>query len=942
MSAARTSLENGHVTHALPLHWPAVLKMRDELQALAMRDDAQTENARTLASRSRRTSTQALTSDAPAVVHKDQDIDTKAPFFIMKPNSRIRSSIDLLSIAILFYDLTLIPVVLAWDLEYSGFIWVMAWVVVGFWTLEMCLNFISGYYNKGMPVMNPRKVTRHYLRTWFTIDLCVVSTDWLSLILQEVTTDEGGSSSLKILRFAKLSRLLRIIGMLRLLKFVRKFEEYVEGNLSETWRLALQFSRIFLVTLWCNHVLACGWWFVGRWGPTDTDYSWAQATIPAREDGLRYSEANQAFQYATAFHWSVAQITLGAVEVTCGSTMERMYNVVCLLLGLLFGTTLISSISATMVDYQMNRKEQTDKLRIMRRYLHENAVAPRLAIRVTQQILERLGERQRLHQGNVHALALLAPSLQLELRFHISRPHLNRHALFRLWTSLDQVGVQTHFMDVVDITSLRQQDELFIAGEEGNAAYLLVNGKLCYSQDPEVAPVTERVETMIGIDGHQWLAEAALWSHWIHVGTAEAVNRCEITMMKAEPLGQAVKKSSIIQDVTLQYCQNFHKRLMAAKPPTALWPSDLNVPFTDFGDLVLSMTPDVQATIGLDALAHIENKGWKNGGGNKNQSGLDNLRREVEKGKSIVVVDGRGDVRRVVAVVALRLESSEGEIFAQVGKLDKGEVSPSCQLPGGKQERTEMAGDAMKRILSAKVHPFEGCMQVDKFERLVEENESKEYGVRTKYLRTVFSCSIPSHTQLHLKEIPFKRDIEHLSPGNRSGSAVFSLESNGSHGAKKPHTSRSRGMEAGGDRTQALEDALIFARRSVYRVTEPGKPTELLYAWLSDSEFKMLKSHEAVLMKWLEALDPSEAVSEAPSPLEAPASRSKSKPILLDAFAQEDHDLGATPDGNGRHSRDSAGSKCSMNSMRWEFDADAEEDEEEQGRRFTGMTYYTR
>eukprot|EP00971_Amphidinium_carterae_P261965 5196145-Amphidinium_carterae.1 len=40
--------------------------------------------------------------------------------------------------------------------------------------------------------------------------------------------------------------------------------------------------------------------------------------------------------------------------------------------------------------------------------------------------MERLGERPRLHQSKVLALSLLAPSLQLELRYEISRwPSLN-------------------------------------------------------------------------------------------------------------------------------------------------------------------------------------------------------------------------------------------------------------------------------------------------------------------------------------------------------------------------------------------------------------------------------------------------------------------------------------------------------------------------------------
>eukprot|EP00971_Amphidinium_carterae_P248703 4936777-Amphidinium_carterae.1 len=38
----------------------------------------------------------------------------------------------------------------------------------------------------------------------------------------------------------------------------------------------------------------------------------------------------------------------------------------------------------------------------------------------------------------------------------------------------------------------------------------------------------------------------------------------------------------------------FHQRLRLAGPPSTLWPDDLTVPFTDFGDMVRCMSIDLQ------------------------------------------------------------------------------------------------------------------------------------------------------------------------------------------------------------------------------------------------------------------------------------------------------------------------------------------------------------
>eukprot|EP00971_Amphidinium_carterae_P135666 2688116-Amphidinium_carterae.1 len=42
---------------------------------------------------------------------------------------------------------------------------------------------------------------------------------------------------------------------------------------------------------------------------------------------------------------------------------ERVFNIATLLIGLLFGSTLISSLSASMVDYGMTQKDHRDKLK---------------------------------------------------------------------------------------------------------------------------------------------------------------------------------------------------------------------------------------------------------------------------------------------------------------------------------------------------------------------------------------------------------------------------------------------------------------------------------------------------------------------------------------------------------------------------------------------------
>ena len=63
--------------------------------------------------------------------------------------------------------------------------------------------------------------------------------------------------------------------------------------------------------------------------------------------------------YLSAFHWSLAQITLGATELIAFNSCERVLSVLLMFFGLLFGSTLVSSLSATLIGMQMRASEQS-------------------------------------------------------------------------------------------------------------------------------------------------------------------------------------------------------------------------------------------------------------------------------------------------------------------------------------------------------------------------------------------------------------------------------------------------------------------------------------------------------------------------------------------------------------------------------------------------------
>lgn len=206
----------------------------------------------------------------------------------------------------------------------------------------------------------------------------------------------------------------------------------------------------------------------------------------------------------------------------------------------------------------------------------------------------------RVSENHVSALTLLSSSLRAELRFQICQAILRTHALFSFCVEMDEFVVKRICVEGIEVNFLRPKDDLFVAGDESEHAYFLSDGTVDYSQTPDTSPVLE--ETVVNVAAVRCLAEAALWSQWIHVGTCMGVTLCQLLLLQALVLAQVVVKNRMIGEIVQEYGRHFHRRLASAVPPNSAWPNDLKVPFTDYEDLVMLMDNRVKAVIGLSAL----------------------------------------------------------------------------------------------------------------------------------------------------------------------------------------------------------------------------------------------------------------------------------------------------------------------------------------------------
>ena len=123
--------------------------------------------------------------------------------------------------------------------------------------------------------------------------------------------------------------------------------------------------------------------------------------------------------------------------------------------------------------------------------------------------------------------------------------------------------------------------------------------------------------------------------------SAEALKGCQILNVKASAVSEIMQILHNLRAVTVEYGRQYHKRVTFAMPPVAPYPTDLYVAFSDYDEIVLAMPPDLQIAIGHWAVGQERHELMRRG---KATEGAASLVKEIENGKSVVMVSSDGEV----------------------------------------------------------------------------------------------------------------------------------------------------------------------------------------------------------------------------------------------------------------------------------------------------------
>mmetsp|Transcript_33910 Transcript_33910/g.75493 ORF Transcript_33910/g.75493 Transcript_33910/m.75493 type:complete len:970 (-) Transcript_33910:132-3041(-) len=753
----------------------------------------------------------------------------------MRPSSPFYISFQLMSLIVLLWDAITIPFSLAWSLNSTDLLNAGGWFSTVFWTTDVCMSFLVGFYHDGEVILSFTSIAANYFRGWFLLDIILVLIDWMSVGLG----DESGKT-VKLFRILKLARFLRILSILRLARLWRVVEEMLINLLSENNRVLIQITWMCSMVLLLNHMVACMWFAVGVNAVSDTHLRWTDLDWQQGDAGgsARLLDMSLEFQYTTAFHWAIAQITLGANEINSTNTSERIMQIACLLLGLVCGSTFISSLSAAIFEYHAARQDRKRIIRTLRRFLRQHNVNSRTAFAVQRMVNARISKAEVVHEEDVSALQLLRPDMRAELNFVIHKSSVLSYPLFSVWVRMDMKSVWSLTASGTTLHML-PDEELFESGRPAESLYFFIRGIMLYTQEME--RVIEDLSHETRVDEESWLCEAGLWTHWQHVGSADCLAMSEVWEIKVEAVLKTLEQHHIVQQLTLDYARQMHIRIRTARPPVHSYPSDLHVPCGDFHEILFTLSKESRvaySTLAINQFSEVDIYG---------------MRHDAFAGKVLLVQHGEM-LASMSAVISCKIytdDSRQKYLMELARSISNGRFDIAPRFPQYEREFGETGDERLERALSNELLVFKPLVTWTNCRRRSEVSESKG-DLCMLTLRTVYEGVCESEDELPALTVEVddtEQQVLQQQPSVPHQPTTWGRSATTTFPIKFFHSSRGR------DRVLLDEEMRVYMHTS-YELNESspsgsGSRCVILYTALSQQQADAINS-EKHLQKLLE------------------------------------------------------------------------------------------
>lgn len=337
-------------------------------------------------------------------INEAQTDDSMLQRFVVRPQNNLQLAWSIMACILIMWDMITIPLEFFDAKELADVQSVVNILTFVFWVIDMPLNCFFGVHRNGVVELRPQALFSLYLRSWFGVDLLIISID-IARFIAEAAFGGTMSTTLTSGRYLRALRILRLLRLTRIGKLQKKFSILATRFLSTYVFMILKVVWTLTLMLAINHIIACCWYGVATL--TEDGSTWLAQVDTGR--------VNVYDLYVASLHWSLTQFTPSTNNIAPANGLERSFAVFVILLAMGFFSSFVGSITSTVNSLRHIQAAKVKQQDTLLQFFVERNMSLDLYSKVQEVIkTENLAE-VRLHETEVALVNSLPERFRMQL-----------------------------------------------------------------------------------------------------------------------------------------------------------------------------------------------------------------------------------------------------------------------------------------------------------------------------------------------------------------------------------------------------------------------------------------------------------------------------------------------------------------------------------------------
>ncbi|MGH0130023.1 UNVERIFIED_CONTAM: hypothetical protein FKN15_041013, partial [Acipenser sinensis] len=416
--------------------------------------------------------------------------------------------------------------------------------------LDIAINFRMGVITEDSEVvlLDPKLIACHYLKSWFVLDLIsAFPVDYVILIVKELEEDQNtttytASKLVRIVLFARIFSLIRLLRVSRLVRFFSEWEQVANSNM-EAVRLFIRIICLFAMILLLCHWNGCIQYFI----PSLQDFP--EDCWVVREN-LTHAPWIEKYSFGVFRALShMIGVGYGSADPPTGEA-ELWVVMTSMVSGALMYTMMVANVAAMMTNVDAASKAYRSKFNHLEDYMSYRKLPKNLRSRISTYYQAR-------YQGKWfderEILNVLSESLKVEILGNLCADLVKTVPMFQ--------GRDINFINAV---LLKLQCEVFQEGDiiirekaAGDRMFFIEHGRVMVKTEQNFC--TELA------DG-DYFGEICLLTKCRRTASVQALTLCNLFSLSAEKFNEVLQEFPEIKEEMLRTASQRLWTLQAITP----------------------------------------------------------------------------------------------------------------------------------------------------------------------------------------------------------------------------------------------------------------------------------------------------------------------------------------------------------------------------------------